>query len=450
MKIKPGVENSSLPGTNSGGLERIAVAELQDDPRNPRICAEPESSRAVEFVKRYSDRPLPIMIDRANRILVGGVFVDAARKLKLRSLLVVRQHGLDDVDTLMFSVAATKLLTLGSWDSGRLDAAVREFEKSIPNFSAGLIGFAPGELDRIIGSAGSDADADRLPAKCVQAVSSIGQIWFAGNHRIGCGDCTSPEAIANLVVDNEPAAAVVDPPFGCVVNGFVSKRGKHREFVEASGEKSPEELRLFFGRLCIGLATVLKSGGLVYLFIDWRSLGILQQVGEEVFGSLVQFCVWAKNRAGMGSFYRSQHELVLVFAKPGAPHANHIQLGKFGRDRSNVWNFPSAASSRRGREKDMLKSHPTPKSVEMISEILLDSTARGESVLDTCLGSGTTLIAAERTQRTCFGMDLDPAYVDLAVRRWQDWTGQNAIDAVSGRTFNEMAASLMPMEAGDE
>lgn len=140
----------------------------------------------------------------------------------------------------------------------------------------------------------------------------------------------------------------------------------------------------------------------------------------------------------MGSFYRSQHELVLVQAMPGASHRNNIELGRHGRDRSNVWSWPCAASSRKGREGDMLKGHPTPKPVEMIAEAIIDSSVRGEIIYDGFLGSGTTLIAAERTQRIFRGMDLDPLYVDLAIRRWQDWTGKQAIDIDTGRSFNDI------------
>ena len=175
------------------------------------------------------------------------------------------------------------------------------------------------------------------------------------------------------------------------------------------------------------------------MFIDWRSLHLLLQGGREVFSKLVNFCVWTKDRGGLGSVYRSQHELVLVFQKPGAKHANNVQLGKHGVNRTNVWAYPSAASSRKGREGDLLKSHPTPKIVEMIGDAMLDCTVRGEIVVDTFLGSGTSLIAAERTGRVCFGMDLDPLYVDLSIRRWQAWTGEAAVNAVTGETFDAIA-----------
>lgn len=245
-----------------------------------------------------------------------------------------------------------------------------------------------------------------------------------------------------MLADETVSVALCDPPFGCKVDGFVAKKGKHREFVQGSGELDDDQLLDFFLRFCRAMATVLNPGALIYLFIDWRSKRLLQQVAEEVFGKLINLCVWTKDRAGMGSFYRSQHELVLVLAMPGARHRNNIELGRHGRDRSNVWIYPCAASSRTGREGDMLKNHPTPKPVEMIADAIIDSSQRGDIVFDSFLGSGTTLIAAERTARIFRGLDMDPLYVDLAIRRWQDWTGKEAIDVVSGRTFNDIASEM--------
>ena len=234
--------------------------------------------------------------------------------------------------------------------------------------------------------------------------------------------------------------AITDPPYGCKVDGFVSRKGLHRDFVEGAGDLGPVQLERFFHELASRICAAGRAGALVYIFIDWRSLNLLLQAGESVFGPLAQMCCWVKDRAGMGSFYRCQHELVLVFKVPGGKHTNNVKLGVNGRNRSNVWQYPSAASSRSGREGDMLKKHPTPKGVEMIADAILDCTKRGERVLDCFLGSGTTLIAAERTGRICHGMDLDPLYVDVAIRRWQAWTGQAAIDAETGRTFDDLAA----------
>ncbi|NYI25005.1 DNA methylase N-4 [Sphingobium indicum] len=437
-------ELNEIPGLgdNLSAAVEIRVNDLQALPGHPWKISKADIDRAKPIVARYGDRVLPVLVDDENRVISGEIFVEAARLQRRKTIRVIRQSGLSSADSLMMGMAITKLQTLGNWDNAAMEAALREFEKSIEDFSASLIGFAPGELDRIIGAASVGAEADRIPAMQPLAVSQPGTIWKCGNHLLLCGDATDSQAILALLDGETVSVALCDPPFGCRIDGFVSKRGRHREFVQASGEMDGDALLDFFSKFCRAMATVLAPGALVYLFIDWRSLRLLQQAAEAVFGKLINLCVWAKDRAGMGSFYRSQHELILLFAMPGARHRNNVELGRHGRDRSNLWSWPCAASSRKGREGDMLANHPTPKPVEMIAEAIIDSSLRTEIVFDCFLGSGTTLIAAERTGRRFRGMDLDPLYVDLAVRRWQQWTGMEAVDAASGRSFNEIAQEV--------
>ena len=427
-------------GLNSSTIVNIAVSDLIVDPGNPWKQKTEDIERAVPFITRYRDHVMPVMADDENNVVIGAAFVEAARKAGIKTLWIVRQAFVDPIERKLFSVAGAKILSSGFWDGDALAKAVLEFEKSIEDFSHDLIAFPPGMLDKLIGGAISNEGADDVPVtKTLKPVSSIGQLWLLGKHRIMCGDSTDTKALAILMMGQLAAAALLDPPFGCPIDGFVSSKGKHREFIQASGEMTEPELLEFFRRLCQALAAILRPGALAYLFIDWRSLHLLLKAGQEVFGKLVNLCVWSKDRGGMGSFYRSQHELVLVFRQPGAKHTNNVQLGKHGSNRTNVWSYPSAASSRKGREGDLLKSHPTPKIVEMIGDAMLDCTLRGEVVVDTFLGSGTSLIAAERTGRTCFGMDLDPLYVDLAIRRWQSWTGEKALDAKTGEPFDIIA-----------
>lgn len=431
----------SWAGHNSSTIEEVEVVDLLIDPNDPWKQNEEDVERAVPFIIRFgTDHVIPVMIDGDNRVVTGAALIVAARKAGFKRLRVVRQVFPDVTERKLFSIASTKILSTGFWDGEALAQFVLEFEKSIEDFSHDLIAFPPGMLDKLIGGTISSAGAGDLPVtRTLTPVSAIGSVWIAGAHRIMCADATDASALAILMMGQLAAAACVDPPFGCRVDGFVSSKGKHREFVQASGEMSDPELLEFFQRFCQALAAVIRPGALVYLFIDWRSLHLLLQGGREVFSKLVNFCVWTKDRGGLGSVYRSQHELVLVFQKPGAKHANNVQLGKHGVNRTNVWAYPSAASSRKGREGDLLKSHPTPKIVEMIGDAMLDCTVRGEIVVDTFLGSGTSLIAAERTGRVCFGMDLDPLYVDLSIRRWQAWTGEAAVNAVTGETFDAIA-----------
>jgi hypothetical protein len=207
----------------------------------------------------------------------------------------------------------------------------------------------------------------------------------------------------------------------------------------ASGEMSQAEFTAFLGQACRNLAAFSVDGSLHYLCMDWRHLEELMTGGREVYAELKNVCVWVKNSPGMGSFYRSQHEFVFVFGHGREGHRNNVQLGRFGRNRSNVWNYPGANSfARCGEEGNLLALHPTVKPVALVADAILDGSARGDIVLDAFLGSGTTVIAAERTGRRCCGLELDPAYVDTIVRRWQALTGGSAHHAASGRNFDDL------------
>lgn len=442
------LSNESLPAADVGHndlmiVEWAATDGLSQNPKDPRRIRQSDIDRAVAIVANLRAETPPVLIGANNTVIAGWAIVLAARKLSLKRIRVIRFEGLSPTRQLMVSAAINRLWELGQWDERALAELILEFEAKVPDFEPMQIGWSTTEMDLLIGADQIDSAADEVPALDQQAVALLGEIFLLGQHRIGCLNATSLEAYRLLMAGREADMVSADPPYGIPVNGFVAKAGKHREFVEGSGEKSDEELLDFFRRFLIACHASVRRGGLVYLYIDWRGQFLLQQAAEVLFGKLVNLCVWAKDRAGMGSFYRSRHELVLVYRKAGAPHTNNIQLGRHGRDRSNVWEYPCAMSTRKGREGDLLKHHPTPKNIAMIMDSILDCTARGEVVLDSFLGSGSTLIAAERTGRICYGMDLDPLYVDLAIRRWQRWTGQQAIHAETGQSFDELAAKRL-------
>jgi DNA modification methylase len=232
-----------------------------------------------------------------------------------------------------------------------------------------------------------------------------------------------------------------DPPYNVPIEGHASGLGTihHRPFPMASGEMNEAEFTAFLGQACHSLAAFSTAGSLHYISMDWRHLEVLLVVGREAYGELKNVCVWVKDNAGMGSLYRSQHELVLVFKQRGGPHRNNVQLGQFGRNRSNVWRYPGANSfARCGAEGNLLALHPTVKPVAMVADAILDGSARGDIVLDAFLGSGTTVIAAERTGRCCCALELDPGYVDTVIRRWQTLTGDKARHAATGCYFDDL------------
>ncbi|MEN8659762.1 MAG: site-specific DNA-methyltransferase, partial [Marivita sp.] len=287
-----------------------------------------------------------------------------------------------------------------------------------------------------------------------------GDIWHLGDNRIMCGDARDTDAIADLFAGQTASMVLTDPPYNVRIQGHVGGRGKtkHAEFAFASGEMSDQEFGAFLRDSVEVMHRHSDDGALLYAFMDWRHIEILLSVGREMGLGLKNICVWNKTTPGQGSFYRSAHELVVVFAKPGKASTNNVQLGRFGRNRSNVWTYPGVNTFQTGKGAE-LSLHPTVKPVLMISEAIKDASRRGEVVLDPFLGSGTTLLAADKVGRRCYGVEYEPVYVDVAIRRWQQFTGKDAIlvrrlradgdgDAAVGKAFDEMRKAASP--SGEE
>jgi len=433
-------------GDNSTHLERISLSKFRRRPSDPRCFSDRDIDRATAVVSALPrNAPLPIIVNDQHEILLGGEFVEAARRLKKPWLVAVVTHGLTDVEQIQFSIAVHKVLQGGYFDPLALEAAVRKLEE-LPDFSHLSLGFDNGELDRALHIPGQLTASEVMPKVRAAAISRIDMLWQLGEHRLINGDAADC-ATYHWLLGNEMARMMItDPPYGCRIDGFVSKKGLHREFVHGSAGTDETALEALFHGFCQNAYDAIMAGGLAYIFIDWRGLPQLLRVAQNIFGDLFHLCCWAKDRAGMGSFYRSRHELVLIFQVPGASTINNVQLGSNGRNRSNVWDYPSASSSRKGREGDILKHHPTPKPVEMIADAILDCSHVGDIVLDCFGGSGSTLIAAERTRRRARVIELDPLYVDFIIRRWQNWTGLQAIDARTGKSFDEIALESAPSD----
>src|SRR5581483_5457853 len=307
------------------------------------------------------------------------------------------------------------------------------------------------EIDTIIENASpahksTDDPADLIPVDTDKPkVSQLGYLWSLGKNRILCADATQASSYSELMQGNKAAAIISDPPYNVHIDGHATGLGKirHSEFPMASGEMSPTEFTEFLGKALTAMAANCIDGAIGYVFMDWRHLSELLAAVARAHLELKNLCVWTKDNAGMGSFYRSQHELVFVMKSGKRSHRNNIQLGKFGRSRSNVWQYAGASSFARNTEEgNLLALHPTVKPVAMIADAILDCSARGDIILDGFLGSGTTVIAAERTGRACRGLELNSAYVDTIVRRWQAFTGKPAVHVQSGRTFNELEAQI--------
>jgi DNA modification methylase len=308
-----------------------------------------------------------------------------------------------------------------------------------------LTGFEVPEVDLLLadmrGTKGEPEDV--LPNPPGTPVTRYGDLWILNSHRLLCGDARERAAFERLMDGTIAEAGFCDPPYNLRMKDIGGRgRVRHQEFAFASGEMNSARFRAFLRETLGNGARVSAAGGVQFVCIDWRHIEDLAAVGRETYGAMLNLVVWNKSNAGQGSFYRSQHELIGVFRTAGNSHRNNIELGRYGRNRSNVWTYAGVNSFGRGRM-DTLSSHPTVKPVALVADALLDCTARGDVVLDQFVGSGTTILAAEKTGRRGFGIEFEPRYVDVAVTRWQQATKRDAILAGDGRTFDDIKAVRM-------
>lgn len=422
-------------------VEMVPTSSLKLDPESARTFSREDLKSARRILKRFDVR-IPVVADADNRVLIGEMLLIAAGELNIDFLPVVRLDHLGRLECQAISVAYARLGELGSFDEPKLKELMLRFDVELPSFELEDLGFQTPMIDVILESEVEEQD-EALPEPEAIAVSRLGDLWELGPHRVLNGDARRPESYSTLLNAKKVQAVFTDPPSGCAVDGFVSTKGKHREFAGGASDMTPEETTALFEDYHNAMAPHLSGGAAVLEVIDWRSLLLLQQVATKHFGPLINLAVWVKDRAGQGSFLRSQHELILIHKAKGGRLRNNVQLGRFGRNRSNVWSYPSAVMAGKGSDEgNILDEHPTPKPVRLVADALLDTTRRGDAVLDPFLGSGTSLIAAEKVGRVCFGLELDPLYVDLIIRRFQAWSGVNARHAITHELFDDRAATL--------
>jgi DNA modification methylase len=342
-----------------------------------------------------------------------------------------------------FMLADNRLTENASWDEKLLGEQLKVLADAELDFDIELTGFEMGEIDVFIEGLTPDIkeEENEVPtdASFGSIVSRVGDLWQLGRNRVLCGNALDPAAFQALMGNAQASLVFTDPPYNVQIDGHATGLGKvhHREFAMASGEMTSSEFTDFLHRALQLLADHSVDGSIHYVCMDWRHILELLGAGSSVYEEQKNVCVWVKDNAGMGSLYRSQHELIFVFKKGDAPHHNNVQLGRMGRHRSNVWNYPGANSFSRQGE-DLLSVHPTVKPVAMVTDAIMDCSSRGDIVLDSFLGSGTTLIAAERVGRICYGIELEPQYVDATVHRWQKLTGLHAVEQGTERTFAEV------------
>ncbi len=346
-----------------------------------------------------------------------------------------------------YVLADNRLAENAGWEKAILAIELQHLMTIEGDFDVTVTGFEVPEIDLILEEASNKPDSDDITNidEIGPAVTQAGDLWLLGKHRVLCGNALRQESYEISMGSRRAAAVFVDPPFNVPIDGHASGNGsiRHREFQMASGEMTEVEFVAFLTTSLRLLVRYSASGSLQFVCMDWRHMGELLAAGKQIYDALLNLCVWKKDNGGMGSLYRSQHELIFVFRNGKGQHRNNIQLGRYGRNRTNVWEYPSVNTmSKQTDEKNLLSLHPTVKPVALIADALLDCSARGELVLDAFLGSGSTLLAAERVGRVCHGIEIDPLYVDVAIRRWQRHTGDHAIHAVTRKRFNDLAARV--------
>lgn len=442
------------PAPNLAVIPR-RIADLRPDQGNPRRHSAKQIRQVARSIETFGFN-VPILVNAAGQVIAGHGRLQACQHLGWEEIPTITLEHLTEAQAKAFMIADNKLTDNSEWDDRLLAEQLKELSLVDLDFSLEDTGFEMGEIDfRIEGLGLGDANedepdpADTIPEPVTpNPVSRHGDLWLLGPHRLLCGSALEASDLDRLMSGRQASVVFTDPPYNVPIGGHVTGHGaiQHREFAMASGEMSAEEFTSFL-RTSLGLlAKHSKDGSLHYICMDWRHLREVLAAGHQVYTELKNLCVWVKDNAGMGSFYRSQHELVLVFKHGQEPHRNNVQLGQHGRNRSNIWRYPGVNSfGRTTEEGNLLTLHPTVKPVALVADALLDSSARGEVVLDTFLGSGTTLVAAEKVGRVCFGLELDPIYVDTAIRRWQARTGQQVVLATSGLPFDGVAQEREPL-----
>lgn len=417
-------------------------ADLRPHRNNARTHSRAQIKKIQASIREFGFAN-PVLIRGDGTIIAGHGRVAAAKLLGMEQVPTITIEHLSEDQIRAYVIADNRLAELAGWDDELLKIELGHLSTLDLSFDVTLTGFEVAEIDMILGDEVSEDDEEPVPEPAGVAVTQPGDLWLLGRHRLLCGSALDDSSYRTLMEAGRALLVFVDPPYNVRIDGHASGNGavRHREFAMASGEMSEAEFTAFLRQSFELLAAHSEPGSVHYLCMDWRHMRELLDAASPVYEKQLALCVWAKDNGGMGSLYRSQHELVFVYKTAGAGHRNNIQLGKYGRYRTNLWQYPCANTlSRQGGEGDLLRMHPTVKPTALVADAILDCSERGGIVLDAFLGSGTTLLAAERTGRVCRGLELDPLYVDVAVRRWQALTGDAAVHAVAGQTFDEVAA----------
>ena len=411
------------------------VSSLRPYANNARTHGKKQIAQIADSIRRFGFTN-PVLITSDGEIIAGHGRVAAAKQLGIAEVPTMLLDHLSAAERRAYVLADNKLALNAGWDQNLLAIELQGLIDL--NFDIELTGFSIAEVDLVLDfaadskptsprGAASVAD-DALPERLDSPVTRMGDVWELGRHRLICGDARATETYARLLGSESVDLVFTDPPYNVPIDGHVSGLGsvKHREFAFASGEMTQAQFTAFLTDSLGAMAQRCRDGAIAFVCMDWRHMPELISAGHAVFSELKNLCVWNKTNGGMGAFYRSKHELVFVWKVGTAPHTNNFGLGDTGRYRTNVWDYAGISSISATRSEE-LEMHPTVKPVALVADAIKDCSRRGEIVLDGFAGSGSTLIAAEKTGRVGRVVEYDPAYCDTILRRYQAYTGRQPV-----------------------
>ena len=424
-------------------VELRPIADLIVNARNARTHSARQVQQIAASLREFGFI-VPVVVNEKGVLLAGHGRLRAAQLLGFKEVPTIAVTHLTEELQRAFMLADNRLAELAGWDEDLLRVELQELSVLAIDFDFEITGFDTVDLDRL--EAPRLAKVPKLDvvpelARDRPAISAAGDLWKLGKHLLLCASALDRASYQTLMGGDRAQMVFTDPPYNVAIDGHVCGLGsvRHQNFGMASGEMTKPQFTGFLNSFMRHAVEYSQDGAIHYICMDWRHMGEVLDAAGELY-ELKNVCVWNKTNGGMGTFYRSKHEMVFVFKVGSGPHINNFGLGEKGRYRTNVWDYAGVNTFKRGRM-DELRAHPTVKPLPLVVDALKDCSTRGGLVLDPFLGSGTTLLAAEKTGRVGRAIELDPHYVDAAVGRWQALTGQAAVHAETGQTFDEMAAA---------
>ncbi len=417
---------------SSNNLQMIDIALIIASNKSLRKHYRKQLQKIINAIKKFGFTN-PLLVDKQLRLLAGELRLLAAKELGMKQIPVIILEDLTDEEAEAIRVLDNRIAEDSEWNYANLQEAIENLGKFDISFED--LGFETVDYDKIFLNNDSEESevknseqetADWLDVN-IPKKANLWDLWRLGDNFILCANSLLQKAFEILMQGELAQIVITDPPYNCKVNGHVCGSGKikHDEFAMASGEMTEAEFAEFISGFMQHLVKFSSDGSLHYIFMDWRNINIVLNQGKKYYTELKDIAIWNKLSAGMGSLYRSQHEMIPIFKNGKAKHQNHIQLGKYGRYRSNVWDYPGVRATN-PESLELLKFHPTPKNVAMLHSILLDASSKNDIVLDCFGGSGSTLLAAERCKRRARLIEIDPRYVDVCIYRWEKETGKTA------------------------